>query len=101
MINQNKLIINTGGTTTYEADNLNLEGSESYAKVQGLSNVNNAKETIEGDRSNMRFLLDSSFYLGPKGLKSGIIGEIAPNITRMSRTQALDSIINAAFIWCK
>ena len=52
MINQNTLIINTGGTTTYEADNLNLEGAESYAKVQDLNKVNNvtiASQQDEGE----------------------------------------------------
>ena len=52
VINQNTLIINTGGTTTYEAGNLNLEGAESYAKVQDLSKVNNvtiASQQDEGE----------------------------------------------------
>jgi len=36
---KNTMIINTGGTTSYEAKNVDLTGAESYAKIQDVSKV--------------------------------------------------------------
>ena len=57
--------------------------------------VYSAYETFDGKRSENRFLIDTAFYFLPRLVKSGVINEIAPNITRISRTQASESLVNA------
>ena len=46
---QNTMIANAGGTIHYEGDTLNLDGAESFAKVQDLSGVDHLRVVSQQD----------------------------------------------------
>ena len=60
-----------------------------------LSYGNNFSETVDGNRSVERFALDTALFFTPKVLQSDSLEKIAPKLTKISRSNAANSVWNA------